>query len=415
MDKQFDETYKLSPRFSDNPENLKKQRFIEETQIRIQAELPIRPTNIAYFETLMNNQDQKKKSKPRIGYFCNMVPREIIGALEAEPVRLDCGNNAASQVGEEVLSGEICPLTRATFGSFLNSNSLANTCDLLVLPAACDAKRKMGEILNDFKPTFMYNLPPEQNFHSYRDFSFRETLRLVTFLETHLAVKLSRKILNREIKKEQRRSMLVRTLQEERIKKPAALTGADFFLIIQSSLFRPAQLDEWLLETEKVIDQIRSFQPERTSLHPRLILTGAPMVWPNFKLLNLVQESGADIVADTLCTGGQSCFDPVVLDELGKKALLHALTNRYVFASICPCFISQTTRMNRIIDLFKTAGAEGVINYSLRLCQLFDMENFRIVNTLKNLKIPYLNIRSDYSLEDTEQLRVRIEAFLETL
>jgi benzoyl-CoA reductase/2-hydroxyglutaryl-CoA dehydratase subunit BcrC/BadD/HgdB len=415
MNKQFDDTYKLSPRFSENPENLKKQRFIEETQVRIQSELPIRPANISYFETLMYKPDQSKKSKPRVGYFCNMVPGEIIRALGAEPVRLDCGNNAASQVGEEVLSGEICPLTRASFGSFLNSNSLANTCDFLVLPAACDAKRKMGEILNDFKPTFMYNLPPEQNHRTYSDFSFRETLRLVTFLETHLAAKLSRKILYREIQRSQKRSLLVRTLQEERIEKPTALSMTDFFLIIQSYLFRPVQPDEWLLETEKVIKEIRSFQPERTSLRPRLILTGAPIVWPNFKLLNLIEESGADIAADTLCTGGQSCFDPVVTDELGKKALLHALTNRYVFASICPCFISQTTRLNRIIDLFKTAGAEGVINYSLRLCQLFDMENFRLVSTLKNLKIPYLNTRSDYSLEDTEQLRVRIEAFLETL
>jgi len=34
---------------------------------------------------------------------------------------------------------------------------------------------------------------------------------------------------------------------------------------------------------------------------------------------------------------------------------------------------------------------------------------------MKERGISFLNVRTDYSLEDTEQLRVRIEAFLETL
>jgi benzoyl-CoA reductase/2-hydroxyglutaryl-CoA dehydratase subunit BcrC/BadD/HgdB len=160
---------------------------------------------------------------------------------------------------------------------------------------------------------------------------------------------------------------------------------------------------------------VKSAEPARKSLRPRLILTGAPAVWPNFKVLNLLEECGADVVADTLCTGAQCCFDPVVIDEKSMQSLLRALANRYVYAAICPCFISQTTRINRILDLREEMKADGVVNYSLRLCQLFDIENYRIGRTLKARKIPFLNVRTDYSLEDTEQLRVRIEAFLETL
>ena len=60
---------------------------------------------------------------------------------------------------------------------------------------------------------------------------------------------------------------------------------------------------------------------------------------------------GAEIVADTLCSGEQSCFDPVVIDEAGINPLLRALSNRSIFASICPCFTSQITRLNLIISL----------------------------------------------------------------
>jgi benzoyl-CoA reductase/2-hydroxyglutaryl-CoA dehydratase subunit BcrC/BadD/HgdB len=273
----------------------------------------------------------------------------------------------------------------------------------------------MGEVLNDFKPVFMFNLPLEQNHSRFARQSYLEILRLKEFLEKHLRTRLSGRDLREAVKLGQRRTCIVRELQKLRIEKPRSLSIQDFFLMIQSSLFRPVDLSVWIEETTKVKEQIISHESERKSLRPRLVLTGAPMVWPNYKVLNILEESGADIVADTLCTGAQSCFDPVVTDERGKRPLLRALVNRYVFASICPCFISQTTRISRILELVDECKADGVVNYSLRLCQLFDVENYRIEQTLKAYKIPYINIRTDYSLEDTEQLRIRIEAFLETL
>jgi benzoyl-CoA reductase/2-hydroxyglutaryl-CoA dehydratase subunit BcrC/BadD/HgdB len=415
MIKQFDTTYTLTPSFEENPGNLRKQRFIEEEQIRVQAELPLKPSNIEYFEKLMYSRNFPKKERPRVGYFCNMIPQELIWALGAEPVRLDCGNSAAALLGEEMLSGEICPLAKASFGIFLQEDSLADTCDVLILPTSCDAKRKIGEILNDFKPTFMFNLPPEQNHTRFARQSYLELLRLRKFLETHLKTRLSGRALRRAVQLGHHRTLLIRKLQQLRIDKPQSFSIRDFFLIIQSSLFRPLDLEVWIEETDKVKQQMLSHKSERKSLKPRLVLTGAPVVWPNYKVLNILEESGADIVADTLCTGAQSCFDPVIMDERGKRAILRALGNRYVFASICPCFISQTTRMNRILELVDESKADGVVNYSLRLCQLFDIENYRIERTLKEQKIPYMNIRTDYSLEDTEQLRIRIEAFLETL
>lgn len=415
MDKQFENTYKLAPEWSDNPGIAKKRRFIEDVQIRAQKNLPNRPSNIGYFENLMYGHDFPKGNVPRVGYFCNMIPNEIIAAMGAEPVRLDCGNNAAALVGEEMLAGEICPLAKASFGDFLHEDSLANSCDVLVLPTSCDAKRKMGEVLNDFKPVFMFNLPPEQNHEQYAKQSYLEVLRLVEFLKMRLKMKLSGRNLRSAVVTGQKRTQIIRDIQEIRINKPRSLAFADFLLIIQASQFRTSNLAQWLDEAAKVRTEMEAFQPDRKSLRPRLVLTGAPMIWPNFKALNILEEAGADVVADTLCSGAQSLYDPVITDERNKRSLLRAIANRYVYASICPCFISQATRLNRILELAGQCKADGVMNYSLRLCQLFDVENYRIERVLKERKIPYMNVRSDYSLEDTEQLRVRIEAFLETL
>ncbi|MFH1605121.1 MAG: 2-hydroxyacyl-CoA dehydratase family protein [Pseudomonadota bacterium] len=379
--------------------------------MRLHAELRRRPKNIAYFEGLMNGGSG---AGPRVGYFCNMIPVELIRAMGARPVRLGCGNAALVQPGEEVFSGEICPVAKASFATFLEADSLANTCDLLVIPTSCDAKKKLGEALSDFKPTFMFNLPPEQDAHRYGKLVAAELTRMAGFLGGHLGRRLSGRELRSRIDLGQRRSALVRRLQAVRAAKPAVMSVRDFFLIVQSS-FMGGALEEWLEQAGPALAEAESFAPARKRLRPRMVLTGAPIIWPNFKVLNLIEESGADVVADTLCTGAQSCADPVVYDERGTRALLRALGARYVFGSACPCFISQATRLSRILELVGEFEADGVINYGLRLCQLFDMEAYRLQRVLKLRKIPFINLRTDYSLEDTEQLRVRLEAFLETV
>lgn len=413
MSRQFDPTYRLTPGTSDNPGNQKKQRFIEDFQIQKQQELENRPANISFFKNLMTLVPEKQTL--RIGCFCNMIPFEIIRALGMEPVRLDCGNAGAAILGDEILAGDICPLAKASLGALLCDDTLASSCDAYILPTSCDAKKKMGQICNDYKPTFMLNLPPEQNHKRYQKQSLGEITRLTEFLEKISQKKLKAKKLYKEIKLSNHRTQLLRNMQELRIQKPRSLSIADLFLIIQSGLFQPIELTKWLEESKKVYEEMKQYEPPRKNLRPRLILTGAPIIWPNYKILNLFEESGADIIADTLCTGVQSCFDPIIASEKGLKALLQALTNRYLFATICPCFITQDTRINRVLDLQETTKADGIINYSLRLCQLFDIENFRLEKIVKGNKIPYINVRTDYSLEDTEQLRIRIEAFLETI
>ncbi|MBU4200553.1 MAG: 2-hydroxyacyl-CoA dehydratase family protein [Verrucomicrobia bacterium] len=418
MDELINEPYRLQPGFSDNPGNLKRQRFAEDAQVRLQAALRERPPNIGWFEDLMRNRDFSTKQRPRVGYLCNMIPQELAWALGADAVRLDCGNAGAALVGEEMLSGEICPLAKASFGVFMNKDSMANSCDVVALPTSCDAKKKLGQILDDIKPAFMLALPPEQDHRRYADVTLQEMVRLVGFLETHLKTKLKSGALLAAVKLGRRRSAIVRKLQAIRMRTPRVMSFRDVMLVLQGSQFRPVAISHWITEAEKVVawaDTAAQQAGTTKGLKPRLVLTGAPLIWPNYKVLNVLEECGAEIVADTLCTGEQSCFDPVVLDETGVKPLLRALTNRSVFAAICPCFTSQTTRLNRIISLVEESAADGVVNHSLRLCQLFDMETYRIEKVLKARKVAFLNIRTDYSLEDTEQLRVRIEAFLETV
>jgi len=412
-DPQFDVRYRLTPPERVSPGVRKRSRAVAHQQTVLQQDLTHRPAGMDWFEEALA-RPAGDWDGPVVGVYCGMVPPELVRAAGARPVRLDCGNAALVPTGDEVFSGEICPLAKSSLAMLLDPESVARRAAALVLPASCDAKTKLGEVLADFAPTFTLALPREQDAGRHAAAMAEELDRLAGFLAEHLPQRPKRRDLLREIERSREQTRLVRALQAARIDAPGAVSIRDFHLIVQAAL-AGADPEEWERRTRAVLAGAEGYTENRARLRPRLILTGAPMLWPNFKALNLIEESGADIVADTLCSGAQSLFDPVVVDERGWTALLRALALRYVFASPCPCFVSQATRMSRVLDLVRDARAVGVVNYGLRLCQLFDFEAYRLQRVLKEHRIPFLNLRTDYSLEDTEQLRVRLEAFLETV
>ena len=58
---------------------------------------------------------------------------------------------------------------------------------------------------------------------------------------------------------------------------------------------------------------------------------------------------------------------------------------------------------------------EGVIYHVLRGCLVYDFEYRKIEEDLGRLGIPVIRLETDYNEEDIEQLRIRIEAFIEMI
>ena len=63
--------------------------------------------------------------------------------------------------------------------------------------------------------------------------------------------------------------------------------------------------------------------------------------------------------------------------------------------------------------MVKELKADGVLHYSLMFCQPYEHEAIKIEKTLQQAGVPMLSIATDYSMEDVEQLKTRIEAFVE--
>jgi benzoyl-CoA reductase/2-hydroxyglutaryl-CoA dehydratase subunit BcrC/BadD/HgdB len=71
--------------------------------------------------------------------------------------------------------------------------------------------------------------------------------------------------------------------------------------------------------------------------------------------------------------------------------------------------------INLIIDTVNQYKLDGVVYYNLRLCQVFETQTTIIRQVLKENKIPFLSVKSDFGKEDTGQLKTRFEAFREII
>uniref|UniRef100_A0A7V4GA06 2-hydroxyacyl-CoA dehydratase n=1 Tax=Desulfobacca acetoxidans TaxID=60893 RepID=A0A7V4GA06_9BACT len=96
------------------------------------------------------------------------------------------------------------------------------------------------------------------------------------------------------------------------------------------------------------------------------------------------------------------------------EGLLDALVDRYLRID-CACFTPNVEGLDHIVEMARDLKADEVVHYGLSFCQPYAIEAFKVGKALDAAQIPMLAIETDYSMEDVEQLKTRVEAFLEML
>jgi benzoyl-CoA reductase/2-hydroxyglutaryl-CoA dehydratase subunit BcrC/BadD/HgdB len=93
---------------------------------------------------------------------------------------------------------------------------------------------------------------------------------------------------------------------------------------------------------------------------------------------------------------------------------IRALAQRYMKTN-CACFTPNTARIDDIVRLANEYKVDGIIDTNLQFCNLYSTESYLVKQFITEHNIPIMHIETDYSEQDFEQLRTRIEAFLEML
>lgn len=407
------------------PEGVLKEWLIEnQTVINEQKDKKNRASLMKYFEEVFTTEkvinelkEQKEKGIKIIGTLCNMVPEELIYAAGGIPIRLCSGHYGPVKPGEEFYPRDCCPLIKSFIGSTIAGNPLFELCDVIVVPTTCDGKKKIGELLNDYKTVWMMELPDNKESILSKKYWLSQNRMLKKRLEKLTKKKIGKKQLKESIKLLQRRQDTAKRLLEIQKSKMDVLSGIDYYLIIQSAFFD--NINRWTEKTKELCEELesnlKSGKYAESKSTSRFLFTGAPAIIPNLKIPLLIEGLDAKIAVDETCGGSQYFYDPVVVEEWTINQMMSAISERYLMPSVCPCFIKSEDRMDKILDMIKEYKIDGVIYHTLRLCVLFDIESKKIKDVMEEKDIPFIYLNTDYSKEDQEQLRTRIEAFNEII
>ena len=363
-------------------------------------------------------QEHKAQGGKVVGSFCIYVPEEIILALGGISVGLCAGSEFWVPAGEVVLPRNLCALIKAGVGA-----KLSRTCpyfqsvDLLVGENTCDGKKKAWEILGEHVSMHVMDLP---NTKSPAGFALwrHEVNSLVEKLEHLTGNKLTLENLLQGVQVVEAKRAAIARLYEARKATPSPLSGLDAQLVSQVAFYdNPVRftnsVNALAEECEKRIAAGKGVAPAQA---PRVLVTGTPIVVPNWKIHSILETSGASVVVEENCTGTRYFEERVQTEGVHDlSGLLDAIARRYFDHINCACFSPNEKRMDDVVRLAKAYGVQGVVNQNLSFCTPYMVEGEKLRQRLTAEGIPLLSLETDYSSGDEGQLRTRVEAFLEVL
>ncbi len=406
-------------------------RIIADNIERMQKTSRNRPESMSYFDKIADLfgerareiQAAKQNGTKIVGYFCSFAPIELIIAADAIPVRVNSGWYDASKIGDRVVPVEVCPMIRSTIGAkMIGLSPYLELSDTIISVLTCDGMTKESEILSDYKPIFTMPIPRVKDSVQSLRFWNEEINTAKKYIEKITGNKITRKKLKSSIELVQKATKTFRRLQELR-KGPPVIMGRDAMLVNQAFMWDDPK--RWIEKAEALCDELEKRVQDKVWAcpqdTPRVMVTGTPMIWPdNWKLPSLVEEASPQgvLVADELCSSDRLLNDPVGIDEWSMDDMLHAISERYVMASTCPCFTSSDgneDRINWLLNRVNEWKINGVIYYVVRGCMLYAMEYSRVKKALDGIDIPVYYLDTEYTREDVGQMKTRVEAFLEML
>lgn len=348
-----------------------------------------------------------------VGTYCSFIPTELIMAAGAIPVTLCATSEEPIAAAEEHLPSNLCPLIKASYGF-----ALTDTCpyfyfsDFIVGETTCDGKKKMFELMNDIKDTYVMQLPSSRDEVALTMWE-AEIKKFWKKLEDFYGVTITEEDVKKAIlQKNAERDLVLEYLDLGKL-NPSPISGYELGTKLDTLSFIPS-MEERCKQLRERIDEVKADWEAnykgKVSRKPRILITGCPNGGVRDKTIKVLEELGADVVAFDACNSNREKIEKVDTTLPVTKAL----AKKYLNIN-CSVMSPNTDRLKFISDMIDDYQVDGVLEIILQACHTFSIESYNVKKSVLAKKIPYLKVETDYSKADAGQINTRLEAFLETI
>lgn len=361
-------------------------------------------------------RELEKQGKRIIGYLCAFAPVEIITAAGFMPFRIKGDVNEPITKADAEMETIVCPLVRSCFDMSLKGKY--QFLDGIVIPHACDSISRTYDVWKytlGLPYSHLINMPhgtdePSLDFYQAELNTFRRSLGRFAGRE------ISDQSLTQAIRLYNQNRAKVRELYELRKTSPPLISGAEVAKLLVAGVSIPVAEATELINS--VIEEVKQRGRVLAAKSARLMVVGAQV--DNIAFIDLIENSGAWVVADDLCPGAREFFSDVAV----TPDPIDGIAERYLGKIYCGRTFRERRgsyqeyleqRFGHIGRFIRDFKVDGVVLYIYKYCDPFGFEVPAMKSYIESEGTPVLYLEDEYSMSTIGRLRTRIQAFLELL
>lgn len=356
------------------------------------------PNNIDYFIALIKSRHLYYNSRDNdIALLSVLIPEEIIRGLGLNPIWCLSGSQELGSIYSESFPRDVDPVVKSSYGMYMQYDMPA------IIAFQNDSFRKVSWLLKENEnEIYELDIPFikdmdkssslfEQSINtmiSKLQTRYKTTLKSHNLYNAHTQIQAARKSINRLIK----------------LQGNTDLLSSYILHFIISAYYCTENLKEYTHNVNQIIDELST--PNASSEKLRIGLLGSPLFFPNDKILNMTKSLGID-VDFTYNEVNMFLKSYDFTDDSNIKEMITSICTHYFEENIMPHNISKSILIKE--DL---SHLDGVIYHVLKGQIAYDYNFLKLESFVK---VPKIRLETDYNKEDVEQIKIRVEAFIEMI
>lgn len=365
----------------------------------------------AYRYSVLGSSDEVQ---PEVLVLGPGIPEALLRAFHIHYRYLLGGSHTMTAWSDELVPRDTDPVSRSILGSIFAPEGARFAGSLFIIPVSSDSMRKIAYLLKEEgRRIFTLDVPPDHADPRSIAMWEKQLIRMMEAIAAHTRRRIShRKIRNAVRCISLARYQLREFLREEnRPDVRHTITGSGK-LLIQNSYYFADDLDNWGKQLQILRQETGNRQ---TGDRPRILLTGSPVCFPNYKIPFLIEDAGLSIRSfmdlstirqEELMSAKSLRTTAQAVHALAASSLAHDASAAYTCNDALRAAIYREIRSGQI---------DGIIFHILKGQIEYDFEMTRMEEMFEYYDIPVFRLETDYQDHDIEQLRIRLEAFREML
>ena len=335
--------------------------------------------------------DYLNNRKPRVIVLGDDIPAEILYAVCDDPFYVIGGSLEAAHWADELTPRDTDPFSRSSLGWLVNPEFDIAKDALIVTAVSSDSRRKLVSVLqSEGRNVVALDVPPSNHSPNAVNYYKEQLVLLAERIAKHTGKRFTGRVLRRAVKK----VADARSARQRFLMTAESVIGfltSEAVLLVSHCMYFADDLEEWSARAMRLCNELECFGRKYVLPYkdkPNVIILGSPVVFPNFKVPQLIALAGMAIaaVADSLSLEA-SLAAPKARGLVSADSLLTKIAETHLKMSAAGARISNDGLFSFFNYLVKEHEPDGIVCHILKGQIEYDFELPRIEKAAEEMGI----------------------------